>query len=156
MINFDVKAQMEEKERRGGLVTVGFALTMGTKPNVVKYVVEGVATLDGRDEDVKSMLEIDPETQTPRVFQRVYQHIFMSIYLLSTLIDAPYPPPNLMGDQQQEAVMQMMERFETSRKESEKTETVVMPEEKVPISPASAESQGTNSVQQEEKEAAQQ
>lgn len=101
-INFDVKARMEERERRSGLVSVGFALVVGTKPSVAKFEVEGAATLEGKDADIAKMLEIDPETQTPNVFQRVYQHVFMSMYLLATLIDAPHPPPNLLFSGQQQ------------------------------------------------------
>jgi hypothetical protein len=101
VVSFDVKAQMEEKDRRSGQISVGFALKVGTKPNVAKYEVEGIAMLEGKDEDIRKMLEVDPETQIPFVFQRVYQHIFMSIYLLATLIDAPYPPPNLLSSGQE-------------------------------------------------------
>jgi len=97
-----VNAQMEEKERRIGQISVTFALKVGTKPNIVKYEVDGVAMLEGKDEEIRKMLEINPETQIPFVFQRVYQNIFMSMYLLATLIDAPYPPPNLLHSSQQQ------------------------------------------------------
>ena len=96
-VNFDVKAMMDEKERRSGQISVGYSLKVGTKPNLAKYEVEGVAMLEGRDEGIKKMLEVNPETQIPFVFQRVYQHVFMSIYLLATLIDAPYPPLSLLS-----------------------------------------------------------
>jgi hypothetical protein len=101
VINFDVKAMMDEKERRSGQISVGYSLKVGTKPNVAKYEVEGVAVLEGKDDEIKKMLEVNPETQIPFVFQRVYQHVFMSLYLLATLIDAPYPPPNLLSSGQQ-------------------------------------------------------
>jgi hypothetical protein len=100
-INFDVKAMMDEKERRSGQISVGYSLKVGTKPNVAKYEVEGTAVLEGRDEEIKKMLEVNPETGIPFVFQRVYQHIFMSMYLLSTLINAPYPPPSLLPSGEQ-------------------------------------------------------
>jgi hypothetical protein len=102
LINFDVKARMEEKERRSNWVSVGFALSVGTKPNVVKFEVEGIATLEGKDGEIKKMLEADPETQIPLVFQRVYQHVFTSMYLLATLIDVPCPPANLLYSSQQQ------------------------------------------------------
>ena len=38
LISFDVKARMEENERFSGLVTVGFSLNVGTKPNMVKFL----------------------------------------------------------------------------------------------------------------------
>ena len=101
LVAFDVKARMEEKERRGGQISVGFALKVATNPNVAKYEVEGIAILQGKDEEIRKMLEVNPETQIPFVFQRVYQHVFMSMYVLSTLIDAPYPPANLLPSDQQ-------------------------------------------------------
>jgi hypothetical protein len=100
-INFDVKARMEEKERMSGRITVGFALSVGTKPAVVKFEVGGTAVLEGKDEDIKQMLEPDPDTQIPLLFQSVYQQSFMSMYLLATLIECPYPPPNLLRSNQE-------------------------------------------------------
>jgi hypothetical protein len=47
------------------------------------------------------MLEIDPETKVPYVFQRVYQHAFMAMYLLSTILDAPPPPYDLLFSKRQ-------------------------------------------------------
>ncbi|MDH5447691.1 MAG: hypothetical protein OEX01_01615 [Candidatus Bathyarchaeota archaeon] len=122
LINFDVRARMEEKERRSDWVSVGFTLSVGTKPNVVKFEVEGTATLEGKNEEIKKMLEADPETQIPLVFQRVYQHVFTSMYLLATLIDAPYPPANLLySSQQQMPIVQMNENSPTIREETTQT-----------------------------------
>ena len=47
-------------------------------------------------EDLEKMLEIDPETKVPYILNIVYQHVFTSIYLLSTILNAPYPPPDLL------------------------------------------------------------
>lgn len=107
IVNFDVKARMEEKARRSGWVRIGFALNVGTKPNVVKFKVEGLASLKGQDEEIRKMLEADPETNVPAVFGRVYQHAFMSMYLLATLIQAPYPPANLLKSGQETPVLQI-------------------------------------------------
>ena len=43
--NFDVKARVEEKERRNQMIIVNFSLFLTTKPSVVKFEVEGTATL---------------------------------------------------------------------------------------------------------------
>jgi len=95
-VKFDVSARLEEKERRSGRIVVLFVLTVGTKPSVVKFELEGFATLSGRDESLGKMLEVDPKTGVPFVFHRVYQHSFMAIYLLATLMDTIYPPPDLL------------------------------------------------------------
>ena len=52
-------------------------------------------------EDLEKMLEIDPETKVPYILNIVYQHVFTSIYLLSTILNAPYPPPGLLHTKQE-------------------------------------------------------
>ncbi|MEM3578708.1 MAG: hypothetical protein QXL54_00585 [Candidatus Bathyarchaeia archaeon] len=96
MVNFDVKARLEEKERKSQMVAVGFALQLNTKPSVVKFEVEGTATITGKDAEINKMLEVDPETKLPYVFQKVYQHTFTAMYLLSTMLNTPPPPVDLL------------------------------------------------------------
>lgn len=100
-LTFDVGAKLEEKERKSGQVTVIFLLTVGTKPNVAKFGIEGSATLTGKDENIEKLLEIDPETKIPRMLYSVYQRIFMALYLVSTLLETPYPPPDLFHSSKQ-------------------------------------------------------
>jgi len=95
-VNFDVKARLEEKERRSQMVVVGFNLQLATKPGIVKFEVEGTATLTGKDAEINKMLEVDPETKVPHVFQKVYQHTFTAMYLLSTILNTPPPPIDLL------------------------------------------------------------
>ncbi|RLI20909.1 hypothetical protein DRO45_03050 [Candidatus Bathyarchaeota archaeon] len=95
-VNFDVKARLEEKERRSQMVKVGFRLFLTTKPSLVKFEIEGVATLKGKDANINEMLEVDPETKVPYVFHKVYQQTFTAMYLLSTMLNAPSPPSDLL------------------------------------------------------------
>jgi len=95
-VRFDVSAKLEEKERRSGMVVVLFGLNVKTKPNVVKYEIEGSATLSGKDALIDQLLKIDPESKIPLVFHRVYQHVFTSIYTLASLMGTVYPPPDLL------------------------------------------------------------
>lgn len=96
-VRFDVSAKLEEKERRSGRVVVLFALTVRTKPSVVKYEVGGNAILTGKDALIGKMLEVDPESKIPFAFHRVYQHVFTAIYMLASLMGTIYPPPDLLS-----------------------------------------------------------
>jgi len=91
-----VKAKLEERERKSQIVVVGFSLLLTTKPSIVKFEVEGTATLTGKNAEINKMLEVDPETKVPYVFQRVYQYAFAAMYLLSTILNAPPPPHDLL------------------------------------------------------------
>jgi hypothetical protein len=102
-LTFDVGAKLEEKERKSGQVTVIFLLTVGTKQNIAKFGIEGSATLTGKDGDIEKLLEIDPETKIPRMLYNVYQRVFMALYLVSTLLETPYPPPDLFHSSRQVA-----------------------------------------------------
>jgi len=103
-INFDVKARLEEKERRSQMVAVNFGLLLTTKPSVVKFEVEGTATLTGKDEEIRKMLEVDPEIKVPYVFKKVYQNAFAAMYLLSTILKTPPPPHNLFPHSQEQGI----------------------------------------------------
>lgn len=97
-VEFDVSAKLEEKERQSGMVVILFGLAVKTKPNIVKYEVEGSATLAGKDVLIDKLLKIDPENKSkiPLVFHRVYQHVFTAIYTMASLMGTIYPPPDLL------------------------------------------------------------
>ena len=100
-VRFDLSVKLEEKERRSGRVVVLFGLTVKTKPNVVKYEVDGSATLSGKDAIIDQMLRIDPKTNVPFVFHRVYQHAFTAIYMMASFLGTIYPPPDLLSSGKQ-------------------------------------------------------
>lgn len=104
LINFDVKARLEERERKSQMVVVNFSLTLSTKPSVVKFEIEGAATLTGKDSDVNRLLGIDPETKVPHVFHRIYQNAFTAMYLLSTILNTPPPPQDLLFSNKQQGL----------------------------------------------------
>jgi len=100
-VNFDVKAKLEERERKSQTIIIGFNLLLTTKPSIVKFEVDGVAALTGKDAELSKMLEVDPETKVPYVFQRIYQYAFTAMYLLSTILNAPPPPQDLLFPRRQ-------------------------------------------------------
>lgn len=83
------------------MVVVAFSLFLNTKPSLVKFEVEGTATLTGKDADINKMLEVDPETKVPYVFHRVYRQAFTAMYLLSTVLNTPSPPHDLLFSEKQ-------------------------------------------------------
>jgi hypothetical protein len=93
---FDVNAKLEEQKSSGDEVTLVFNLLITTKPNVVKYSTVGSVTLEGKPADVKKKLEVNPKTKIPQILFTVYQHVFNSIYMLSSILNTPYPPPDLL------------------------------------------------------------
>jgi hypothetical protein len=93
---FDVNAKLEEQKRENGQVTLGFNLAISTKPNVVKYSTSGLVTLAGKPDDIKKRLEVNPKTHIPQILFTIYQHVFNSIYILSSNLNTPYPPPDLL------------------------------------------------------------
>lgn len=100
-LTFTVDAKLEEREHRSGQVKIAFALNFGTKPSVVKFGVEGIAILSGKEADIEKMMEMDPETRIPRVLYGVYQQVFTSLFLVSTVMSSPYPPANLFNASKQ-------------------------------------------------------
>ena len=96
-LNFDVNAKLEEKDRKSGMRVVGFVLTVGTKPSIAKFEVEGIVTLEGKNPAIEKLLEVNPENKIPLVLNRVYQRVFTSTYLLANLLDTSYPPPDMLS-----------------------------------------------------------
>jgi len=128
-IRFDVSANLEEKDRRSGRIVISFGLVIRTKPSVVKYEVEGTATLTGKDELIDRMLEADPESKIPFVFHRIYQHVFTAMYMLASTMGTVYPPSDLLTAGPQGIPVKSFERTEKSgsietAKKAETAETV--------------------------------
>jgi hypothetical protein len=97
VLNFDVNAKLEEKDRKSGTRVIAFVLTVGTKPSVAKFEVEGLVTLEGKPPDIDKLLEINPTSKIPLLLNRVYQSVFTSTYLLANLLDTSYPPPDMLS-----------------------------------------------------------
>jgi hypothetical protein len=98
---FDVNAKLEEQKRTSRQATLAFNLSITTKPSVAKYGTTGVVMLEGDLQDINKRLEVNPKTKIPQILFTVYQHVFSSIYLLSSVLDTPYPPPDLLHPMQE-------------------------------------------------------
>ena len=93
---FDINAKIEEQKKSGNQVELNFSLLITTKPNIVKYSTTGAVTLEGPSADVQKKLAANPKTKIPQILFTVYQHVFNSIYILASVLNTPYPPPDLL------------------------------------------------------------
>lgn len=100
-VSFDMKVKLEELERKSQRTLVGFNIQLTTRPAILKLEVGGTAMLTGKEEEIRKMLETDPETKMPTILPRIYQQAFTSMYILSTVLDAPPPPYDLINPNKQ-------------------------------------------------------
>ncbi len=114
---FDINAKIEEQKRSGNQVELNFSLLITTKPNIVKYSTTGAVTLEGPSADVQKKLAANPKTKIPQILFTVYQHVFNSIYILASVLNTPYPPPDLLHPMAEK--IQILPN--TSKPEPEKT-----------------------------------
>ena len=87
---------MDEENRTNDELTLSFLLMISTKPSLVKYEVGGKALISGGRKAFDAALEVDESTQVPKILHTIYQRAFMSLFLASSVIEAPYPPPDLI------------------------------------------------------------
>ena len=118
---FDVNAKLEEQKKENSQVTLSFNLAISTKPNVVKYSTTGLVTLAGKPDDIKKKLEVNPKTHIPQILFTIYQHVFNSIYILSSNLNTPYPPPDLLHPMTEK--IQILSTNVSDAASNEKTET---------------------------------
>ena len=93
---FNFGVNMEEAERKNDSVMLGFHMTMGTEPSIVKFVIEGTASVLGDSAQIEQALAADPQTNVPEVFTRIYQEVYSVVFMLAGTIDVPYPSPALL------------------------------------------------------------
>jgi hypothetical protein len=121
---FDINAKLEEQKKGTNEVTLAFSLAISTKPNVVKYNTSGLVTLAGKPDDIKKKLEVNPKTKIPQVLFTIYQHVFNSIYILSSNLNTPYPPPDLLHPMAEK--IQILSDIPRNQKQQELTEPSVV------------------------------
>ena len=118
---FDINAKIEEQKKENNQITLGFSLLISTKPNVVKYSTSGTVTMSGKPDDIKKKLEVNPKTKIPQILFTIYQHVFNSIYILSSNLNTPYPPPDLLHPMAEK--IQILSNPASNQASAEKTET---------------------------------
>lgn len=93
---FDVDVKMDEESRTNEELTISYTLNISTKPSLVEFSAGGTATISGGRRAFEAALEADEESGVPKVLPTIYQRVFTSLFVLSSLLEAPYPPPDLI------------------------------------------------------------
>ncbi|MGI0091208.1 MAG: hypothetical protein ACREBS_05820 [Nitrososphaerales archaeon] len=93
---FEFGANLEEGARSTNSCVLDFKMNMDTEPAIAKFVIEGSATLMGEEAAIDKLLSVDPETNVPYAFMRIYQTIFSVMFMLAGTIDVPCPSPALL------------------------------------------------------------
>jgi hypothetical protein len=124
---FNVNAKLDEQKKTSTQATLSFSLTIETKPNIARYTATGTVKLEGSTQDIEKRLETNPKTQFPQILFTVYQHVFSSIYLLSSVLDTPYPPPDLLHPMQ-EKIQILSKNAESEDSQTSQDELLKHPE----------------------------
>jgi len=95
-VNFNIKVNMDEADRKGQLLVVHYSIVMNTEPSVAKFQVEGSAVVKGGTEAIEEAVSSDPQTGVPYLFTKVYQQVYPVLFMLAGAIDIPYPSPGLL------------------------------------------------------------
>ncbi|MBN1357331.1 hypothetical protein JW988_01040 [Candidatus Bathyarchaeota archaeon] len=144
---FDINAQIEEQKRSGNQVELNFNLFITTKPNIAKYSTAGSVTLEGPSADVQKKLAANPKTKIPQILFTVYQHVFNSIYILASILNTPYPPPDLLHPMAEK--IQILSSTPKPEPKPEKTATPEQtPATEKPPEQTTADTQTTTDTQQ--------
>ena len=99
-VKFNINANLEELEHGFSSASLGFTFVIITEPKVVKYHVQGRADIQGRAEHIKKIMIVNPSTRVPVVLYDIYQQVYAQIFVLSKMIDAPSPSPELLSNGQ--------------------------------------------------------
>jgi hypothetical protein len=93
---FDVDVKMDEENRTNEELTIGFLISIGTKPSIVHFEVGGKAVISGGRDAFDDALEVEEGSNVPRILPIIYQRIFTSLFVISSMLESPYPPPDLI------------------------------------------------------------
>jgi hypothetical protein len=90
-------------------------------------------------------LAANPKTKIPQILFTVYQHVFNSIYILASILNTPYPPPDLLHPMAEK--IQILPSTPKPKPEPEKPAAPEQPSE-IPPAQTAAGAQTETSTQQ--------
>jgi hypothetical protein len=102
-VEFNVNSSISESDRGPGFINLKYSIDLQTDPSAAHLFVSGMAKVKGRDDDMDALLAATERDGTPKVFMKVYQKIYPTMFLLCGALDIPYPGPGLLRQNRVEA-----------------------------------------------------
>ena len=93
---FDVNASLREASRDPGVLTLDFDIIFDTEPPIARISLAGSAIINGNEEEIRDLTDLENQDSTPEIFMRIYEKVYVTLYLLSGTIGMPYPTPGLL------------------------------------------------------------
>ena len=92
---YDIDASLDEVKTTEELSTLKFSFTILSDPKSIRLVVEGFATIFGKESKREEVLQND-ENNIPKILNLIYQDLFPTLYMLTKSI-AVHCPPYMLG-----------------------------------------------------------
>ncbi|MDG6918657.1 MAG: hypothetical protein JRN62_04380 [Nitrososphaerota archaeon] len=93
---FSVTASVIEGTRSPGTVAVKFSVNVDTQPAGARLFVSGTATVNGKDEELETILDEKDQEGVPTVFMAIYRRVYPIMYLMAGTLKVPHPAPGLL------------------------------------------------------------
>ena len=94
-IKYDIDASLDEVKTTEELSTLKFSFTILSDPKSIRLVVDGFATIFGKESKREEVLQND-ENNIPKILNLIYQDLFPTLYMLTKSI-AVHCPPYMLG-----------------------------------------------------------
>ena len=94
-IKYDIDASLDEVKTTEELSTLKFSFTILSDPKSIRLVVDGFATIFGKESKREEVLQND-ENNIPKILILIYQDLFPTLYMLTKSI-AVHCPPYMLG-----------------------------------------------------------
>ncbi len=94
-IKYDIDASLDEVKTTEELSTLKFSFTILSNPKSIRLVVDGFATIFGKESKREEVLQND-ENNIPKILNLIYQDLFPTLFMLTKSI-AVHCPPYMLG-----------------------------------------------------------
>lgn len=95
-VTFRINVKFDEISRKVDETTVEFGITINMEPNIGKFGIEGNAIIIGKTEVMNEAFSTPPNSKIPNILYQIYDKLFTTIYVITSMLDMPCPSPELL------------------------------------------------------------